>query len=465
MAATAPKMGSGHASSLFSSYWSFLGANTLGPKVSQKAFPKVLDYVTPRFKYDGTMTKGYSEGHLGGVVLLNFCAPRRVLLITGRESKPSSWLNEKEAEAAVGMVNLAKSESIGELLKLLNHENVVVRNLAVKSIKQVLHGGRDKKGREKGKKKKKESKGPGEATKVARKEFSEAFPKLQEMLTAGTPQQRMAVAGLYLHHCPEGELEKRFKTLAEISKNPSEPIEVRVAMVEAMAETKNLELIKPYHDDVLRFLLEKRPPDMFSFTDLQIARALNLIHVEAELKLKEAGLYQDKELFYKAATHLMNHKHQVARGVGVRMVRFIPDEDLHLVIRELDYILKDDDKTYHAYHSPNHAIQPALEIFQEHNILEGVRYSIDPMIEGRSKHGFAMKALLKTLPKYGAHAKPLIPILKKHPPISNMYKKEEEGEGSDRFLEPFKNMVKSIEESTDAPKMKSVEDVIKQGGK
>lgn len=494
MAAAAPKPGTGHASSLFSSYWSPAGANVAGPEVTKAMFPEVVQYFTSHQNSDGSIKKVYNEGHLGGAALLAYCLPLKALLITGREADESLWLDEKEAKAAVNMDTLNAGRSMEQLLVLFGHDNPVVRHNAFAEIESLL--GLDASSLKKSSKPPKSARGQAKAKKGAEsvaantEKFMAVFPQIEKMITSGSLHEQETALGCYLFGCPDADLKKRLDTIASLLRDKNKADEVRVAAVKALASQPTQ--IQSYFDDILAFLLEDRPNDYFGWVDVEISEGIGSIiggtrstaamadsdanpddpeqEVEGDdvpgvngdqAKPFLGRFAADKEIFYRAARRLMEHRLQNTRGVGVRMVRNIPREDLYQVINELDHILRDDDRNYYSYHNPRTAKAPAAEIYVENNIREGINYIVDNILDAPGKSSFKLMALMQTLPKYGVHAKPVIPKVLENKWVKVMYA-QHENSGGGRFYDQFQEMLKNIENSTTGPELISVEEIKKE---
>lgn len=469
MSATSEEnLGVGHASSLFSTYWTPAGANVAGPKVTQKFFPEIIKYLTPRRKWDGSFVQQYNEGPMGGVALLAHCLPRKALLITGKEADDSIWLDEKEADATVNMSKITEGKTPDELLFLFKHKNPVVRYNAVNAIKtglgldrkslKILNSAKTRKGKKKAAKLQK-------SISTFTKLYEQSFPKIEEMISSGTDLEKICALRCYFFLCPESEIKKRIETAAGILRNTKEPDELRVEAIKALA--KKPEDGKKYYQDILKFLLEPRPDDRYAEIDSQIAEyAIDPINKSVQWNPYAAGLVKDKDLFYKASIRLMKHKRQNFRGTGVRMLTNVPEEDLPIVINELEHILKDDDRTYHSYHNPTNAMAPAANIFVKHNILEGVEYIGDVILNSPGKFGMKIRMLTQTLSKYGGNAKPIIPELMENKWIKVMYDQDrmarEQGKAGHPHMAAFKAMVEKIENDPNPPKLISVEEVKKR---
>ncbi len=462
-AASGGSLGRGHGSSLFSSYWTPAGVNVAGPEATQKFYSTVQKYLTPRRRWDGSFSQGYKEGHLGGVALLAFCLPRQALMITGRDADESLWLDAKQADLAINMSELHKDKSLPELITLFGHHNPVVRTKAFNEITVMVGAdAKSKKTIEKAKEKKPSPKILKKLKKISdgKKAIAKEFPTLENLVSSGTEHEKIYALKCYLYGCPEGDLTNRIKTIAEILRDTKQADSVRVA---ATAQLTSLGAdARPYFGDILKFLMEERPNDHFAEIDFQIAAAIDPLSAALEWNYYKAGFITDRNLFHQAAARLMEHKRQKPRGTGARMVRFVPKESFHFVARDLDHILKDDDKTYHTYHNARNAMEPAVQIFGDYNILEGVGYLTDYILSGGGRWSFKMMMLTNSLPRYGIHAQPVLPKIKDYKYVKVIYAQAEANGGEHRFLPRFEKMVKDIENATDGPPLVPLEESIKQ---
>ncbi len=439
-AASYKQLGVGHASSLFSTYWTQAGVHVLGPEATKAFFPKTHFYYTPRRNWDGSIAQCYNEGHFGGVVLLNYSLPRRALLITGREADESLWLNASKAQEVIQMGEInEKTDDPEKLFAYMNHPYPKVRACALAQLRDKVSG----------KKFEKSAKNKPEDAAKAEREFAKLFPRIKQLVESGTPFERENALKCYMLACPDGERAARMEALGAILRNPKETSGIRVAAATQLAAQGAL--CKPYFDDILRFLLEDRPEDHFAEIDAQIADALDPLSQALEFDYYKAGFVDDAALFHKAAVRLMNHKRQNPRGTGARMVRFVPENKFHLVAMDLEHILKNDDPTYPTYHNARTAMEPAVQIFGDHKILEGVEHFTDYILTSTDKWSFRMMMLQKTLPTYGIHAKPLIPKLKDYKWVKIMYEQTENNGGDHRFLEGFEKMIADIENAKTGP--------------
>lgn len=69
--------------------------------------------------------------------------------------------------------------------------------------------------------------------------------------------------------------------------------------------------------------------------------------------------------FAAAHDQLMDHKRQNTRADGIRMLAAMPLEDFQRVADRLQYVIKDQDLTYHSYHNPTQAIGGMIKAIKE----------------------------------------------------------------------------------------------------
>jgi hypothetical protein len=225
-AASFKSLGRGHGSSLFSTYWTQAGANVVGPHTTQAFFPRAHFYFIPRRKWDGSIAKQYREGHMGGVVLLTHCLPRKALMITGREADQSLWLNESEAREVVAMGDLTiKDVKLADLPTYFGHAFPQPRAQAVAAFMSETTGKKYERLVEKE---------PGEA-KAIRKQVQEMFPQFETMLASGSEFERRNALRCYLTICPEDQLAARMETIGTILRNAEESDEIRAIAVQQLA--------------------------------------------------------------------------------------------------------------------------------------------------------------------------------------------------------------------------------------
>jgi len=123
--------------------------------------------------------------------------------------------------------------------------------------------------------------------------------------------------------------------------------------------------------------------------------------------------------------------------------------DTNRVSDKVVHIIADEDLTYQAYHNLG-ARTEAIGLLGSLDIKGGMEAAFAILDEKTGKMGFKLRLLMAVLPKYGAHAKPYLPRLKKMAP-------------GGRFEKPWAAMIKSIEDAAPPKPMLSIEEAIKAG--
>jgi len=411
----------GHASSFFNPLWTPLGANLSGPAVTNQFFKKSLWFHNIRRGWDGSYGSDGNVGSEAGYALLAYCLPRKALIITGREADKSIWLKGKAATDVVMMSKIDyKAKSLKELIAMLDNP-----------IPQI----------------------PYKVVEALRKQsVAKVVPKLLALAGSGTERQKRNAIS-YFQRPPKGlPKDKVIEKLGAILRDKNETLQVRTAAALAFGFGGYGEPAYPYYNDILRLMEVERPDglDPINRGDLEIAYAA----VRLCGNPWEAGLVTDKPLLYKVALKFMDHKRQEVRGCGVNMLVGIPIEDFHIVADKLIHVLDNKDPTYHSYHNPLSTALPGVKLLSNLRIEEGLGYLEDIIFNQGGKWGFKIKMLMKTLPLYGVNAKPYIAKFEEHPSIAK--------EG-DRFLQPWKDMVKIIEADKNPNKLISIEDAKRMG--
>jgi len=411
----------GHASSFFNPLWTPLGANLAGPEVTHQFFKKSLWFHNIRRGWDGRYGADGNVGSEAGYALLSYCLPRKALIITGREADQSIWLKGKAATDVVMMSKMDyKAKSVDELIAMLDDPIPQIPYQVVNALQK--------------------------------KKVGEVAPKLLALASSGTEREKVnAIA--YFQRPPKGlPKEKVIEKLGSILRDKNETLQTRVAVGLAFGFGGFRELAYPYYNDILRLMEVERPDglDPINRIDLEIAYSAARLCGNPWA----AGLVTNKPLLYKVALKFMDHKRQEVRGCGVNMLVGIPIEDFHIVADKLVHVLDNKDPTYHSYHNPLSTSLPGVTLLSNLGIEEGLAYLEDIIFNQGGKWGFKIKMLMKTLPLYGANAKPYISKFEEHPSIAK--------EG-DRFYPPWKEMVKIIEADKHPKKLISLEEAKKMG--
>lgn len=381
-AAATHTMETGHTGHYFNQLWTGLGAAVAGPEVSVAFFKETRWLHTlnrtwdGNFTYDDAVSKEGEFSYRGlsdaGANLLNYCIPRQKLFITGRDAYRSIWLKGRDASDAVSLATLdLQSKSDKELLDFLCHPMPRIRTEAVELLRSRKH---------------------------------EQTGSIVTMLTQGSPLQRQGAVGYFATGCPQDQLILAKDGLVAIMRNPDE----KLLRAEAASALCGLgEAAYPYFDDMLRLIIVDKPDDKRGRLDERVGAGINTLCKD----LYQAGIVKDKELFYAVAHKLMDHKRTSGRIAGTALIAKVPLEDFHLVADQVQYIIDDKDLTYHSYHNLG-AKTNCIAILANLNIKGGIEAAFATLEDPNGKAGFKIRLLMDVLPRYGAHAKYVLPKIK-----------------------------------------------------
>jgi len=393
----------GHATFYFNVLWTPLGASVTGPEVTAQFFKKCRWLHTLYRSWDGRFTFNGGEskaGNSSGSLLLAYCLPRRKLTITGKNADQSIWLKGREATDAIELSKIDyQSKTADELIAMFGHPIPQVTRRAVWTL-------REKEG--------------------------DFIPRLVKMMKEGTKVEKQSSVGYFGYGCPEETALARLDDLGAILRDPKEDPEVRASAAGALSFLG--EPAYKYYTDMLKLVVDEEPGDLFGDVDWSVAGSIERLCKEPF----KAGLVTDKELFYKAAAKLLDNKRQHVRAHGGRMLAGMPLKDFHLVGDKVMHVVRDQDSTYHSYHSPGGPVGAGVTVLANLNIEEGMQCVLDTLDIESGKWAFKLRMIMSTLPKYGGNAKPALEKLKADPRLKTM----EQG----RFGGSWKAMVKAIEE-------------------
>ena len=414
-AAANDRLETGHATYYFNVLWTPLGANVAGPDVTKGFFKQSRWLQTLYRSWDGRFTHdgGESrEGNSTGAHLLAYCLPRRALYITGKRADESLWLQGKEATDTIQLSQIEfEKKSPDELLGYFASPFPQVAIPAVEAL---------------------------------RKKEGDFTPKLLKLMQTGSKTGKLNVIRYYGYGCPGTVALPQLDNLGAILRDNKEDPEVRAAAASALSFLG--QPAYPYYEDMLKLVVADEPGDIFLATDESLGKSLNSLCGDP----LAAGLVKDKKLFYRAALKLMDHKRQNTRADGLRMVQGMPLEDFCYVADKLQYIVADQDRTYHSYHNQT-ARGAAIDVLVNLNIAEGLQYLPETLDLETGKGSFKIKMLLNTLPKYGGNAKPVLEKLKSDPRLENV-------ESNKKFAKAWKEMVDKINADTNPPKLITLEE-------
>ncbi|MBT8038505.1 MAG: hypothetical protein KJO21_13290 [Verrucomicrobiae bacterium] len=411
----------GHASNFFNPLWTPLGANLCGPEVTQQFFKKSQWFNTTTRLWDGSFSRNTKEsgkeGSQTGVALLSYCLPRKALMITGRFADSSLWLKGDQATDVVQMSEIDyASKSVDELIAMFDNPFPQVRGPAVWGL---------------------------------RTRGDDFIPKLVEMLESGSQRQKISVMEYFGYKCPPEQAHPQIDKIGAILRNVKEDVKLRVKAASTLSCYG--EMAHAYYNDILQFIVDDEPGDHFRDADQSLGRSLNNLCSTPFA----SGLVTDKELFYKAANKLIDHKRQHGRAEGVRMLSDIPMQDFAPMAGKVMYIIKDEDRTYHSYHTWQSTIGPAIEVLAGLNIKEGLPYAAGIIDREGGKWGFKVRMLCAALPKYGGNAKESLAKIKTDKRLKDIEKS--------RFGGIWRKMVKAIDGDPSPKKLISLEDALNNG--
>lgn len=411
----------GHTGHYFNQLWTGLGASVAGPKASQAFFDQAGWLHTLNRKWQGGFTYdccaypnpiyGYRNLSDTGSHLLNLCVGRNKLLITGRDSDESLWLNDKQVADTIALPTMdMKSKSDAELLALFGHEMPKVRLEAVWTLRPRNH---------------------------------QLGDKILAMAKAGTPLQRDSAIGYYAYGCPDEIANPVINGLVAILRDEAEPVSIRAAAAGALAWRK--QGAYPYFKDMLKLLAEDKTGDPRGIIDMHLGRAMTVVSADPY----KDGLAGDKALFYKAVIKLLDHRRADARSAGTKLIEQIPLEDFHYIADKVAHIIDDSDRTYHSYHNRGPKTG-SITIYANLKIKGGIEAAFEELESPIGKAGFKLRMLMAVIPKYGSAAKQWLPKIK--------------ATKAGKFQKQWDKMIKDIEAYEDEEvDLISVEDAIRYG--
>lgn len=414
-------METGHTGHYFNQLWTGLGAAVAGPEVSAAFFKETRWLHTlnrtwdGNFTYDGCEGKGGEFSYRGlsdaGSHLLNYCLARHKLFITGRDADHSIWLKGREVGDTIALATLnIKTKSDKEVLGLLGHPLPKVRTEAIAELRSRPHN---------------------------------LIGLIKTMLERGTPLQRQGAFGYFGNGCPKEQSALAKEGLVAIMRDPKADMALRADAAGALCGLGDAAY--PYFNDLMLLIIADKPDDKLGKIDEQLGAAINTLCKDPYA----AGLVKDKKLFYAVAHKLMDHKRASGRIAGTAMIANIPLADFHFVADKIQYIIDDQDLTYHSYHNLG-AKTNCISILANLNIKGGIEAAFATLEDPNGKAGFKIRLLMDVLPRYGANAKYVLPKIK--------------GNDVGKFQKQWDEMVKLIETAPPATKNMITFDEAKRQG-
>jgi hypothetical protein len=361
----------GHGGPWWNILWSGLGANILGPEMTQRYNAKIhwLRTITRTWtgRYVGLKGWGSSQGSSKtsstGSHLLNLCSGRRKLHITGKGMLPSIWVNAKEAKEIVDAGDLEEG-SVEALVQYLGSPFPPVRLRSAQAL----------------------------AKKDAKIEI-----ELKKILSEGTHDQMVGA----LHAIESLRVEGLEYDIMSLISSDQEPTWVRQSALRVLGKMEGAKVFAPV---VLKLLVGHRKDQNDPRGDLDRAIGAALVNLYSPSPFLTD---LDKDLFYRGVTKLLYHPHNSARASAMALLKDMPREDLPIMIDHLVYLIEDKDRSYTSYTGAGR--QEALEILYHHGIKESLAYTINTIKEPTGRGGPRYRARTRLLNQFGAEAKGLIP--------------------------------------------------------
>lgn len=444
-------MEKGHATYFFNLLWTGLGANIAGPEASAAFFKKASWLSTMNHNWQGgygyelDVTEG--EGNTGSY-LLNFCAGRRKLHITGKEVDPAIVLNTAEIEKTLNVHKILNDlipMKAGQLLELVDHHWAPMIRFSA----------------------------AGKLLKFKREDIEAS---VIERLKAKSNAASLTGVSRFWDKNPA-----LFDEVAAILRDQNSGLDIRIAAAGVLGSAawsrfaepeenfnqKDLyeggQLHKPalkYFPDLVKVIAEEEKNDPHG--DLDRAAGMALASLGDPYT---QNLITDKPLFYQAVNKMLADKDSVHhRLAGLRLIASsMPLEDFHFVADSVVQATRGTDRAYTQYRGGD-ATALGVQLLDRLNIREAARICIESFPTAtRNKDKAARIALITSL---GANAKPYLAVLKTTlEDQSNSNDGAAEGFSKDVRLsgEEINTVFKEIESSEITRQMISLEEA-KQAG-
>ena len=372
-AAATDEILTGHGGPWWNILWSGLGVNVLGPEMAAAYNRKVHWLRTVTRCWDGRHVGmlGWGSSPNGGKVsdtgnhLINLCASRRAIHITGKGMDKSLWVSAKEAEKIVesGKVDTSSEKA---LLAALGSSLPPVRVRAAQELA---------------------------------KRDADVTDEIMKLLSDGTTDERIGA----IHAIGSLKIEGTEDELLAIAMNEKDDLWVRRRALGALGK---MEKAKPYAPELLKMLVKDKPYDQpYRELDLSLGAALRTLYAPDPYAID-----LDKEMFYQGVVRLLDHKHKDGRLAGMALIKNIPLEDLPRIVDKMIYVIEDKDGTYTSYTGAGR--QEGLETLYRLGIKESMDLTINTVKGQSGRGGSRVRARTRLLKTFGAEAKYLIPRIR-----------------------------------------------------
>jgi hypothetical protein len=440
---------SGHVAHSWNLMWTGLGANIGGPEASAAFFKKTSWLYPMKVDWRGGYTYEDKKptGSDTGAYLLNLCAGRRKIHLTGKGVDPKNFLSKKEAEETINIhkfMNKLIPMDPKQLMAVIDtHWSPAVRRAA--------------------------------EWKLLKFKREDLLPLVKQRLKAKRGPTAVVGAGRFWDPNPEV-----LDEVAAIMTDRSNALDLRCAAANVLGScawaryvdpaedfTRSNcdynELSKPAHkyfDALVKVVVEEKKDDPWDELDAAAGGAMASFGDPYH-----RNLIADKQLYYKAINKLLAHKHSsgVRNGAMKLLAVQMPIEDFHYVADMVMHAGESNDRSWTQYRG-NECATVAISMLDRLNIQEAVELCIDSFpSKTRGKERIAHLSLFG---KFAANAKPYLPKLKAA--LEEAQKGAEaaaEGETKDTPLTPdmVKTLIEEIEKAENPRKMISLEEAIKMG--
>ncbi|MDX1679667.1 MAG: DUF6288 domain-containing protein [Akkermansiaceae bacterium] len=416
VAADYDRLETGHASYFFNVLWSPLGANVAGPEVTQEYHKRSRWLYTlyrtwdDRFTYNG---KDHKAINTDGALLLNYCTPRKVLFITGKDADESIWASREDAMAICDQSQIDyKSQSIDGLLALFGHEAPQVRRRAVWAL---------------------------------REREGDFLGKVEELIRSGSPLEKDSAIGFFGYKCPPEWAGPRMELIGGVLRDPEAGMELKQQA--ASAVSWHQPHAKTYYQDMIGLLAAEKE-DPYGVIEEGLGNAI----VIASKNPHADGLVKDKKLFYEAVRRLSRNPRQGARGNAMKMIAHMPAEDFPLVAEEVRMVVRNRNPEFHSYHNPGATLGPGGQVLARLGIEDGIDWAMETLDTADGKHSFKIRAVQSVLQAYGVYSKDAVEIIKADEKLMRSF-------AGGRFARGWKKILENIDnEQKPTPRLISFEE-------
>ena len=389
-------METGHATHFFNLMWTALGANVSGQKGATEFFKKISYFYSMKVDWRGGYTYEQENGEgLGntGSYLLNLCAGRNKIHITGKDFDKAIELKDNEVEESMDVhkfFNTLNDMGIEELFKVYDsHWSPKIRRTA--------------------------------SWKLLKFKREDLLAKINERRKA-KPNSLLGLSRFWDKN-PEV-----FDEVEKVLLDKNAPLGVRSGAANVLGGAawaryiepeekfgkkefygdKNLYLpAKKYFSSLVKVVADEEKDDPFGMLDAAAGSAMAGLGDPYKQQL-----IKDKHLFYKAINKLLIHKHSSGvRSAALSILKnSLPIEDFHYVAENVVIASKGTDQSFTVYRGGN-ATANGVKLLNRLNIQEVVEICMVSFSTAtRSKEIGARLELLFSL---GPIAKPYLPKLRK----------------------------------------------------